>query len=189
MKLHDSIADFNEKVQSLIGKRISAVEYLEIIYDEVNPQQMFNTRFKNVHSIDFSIILHTECRHKYEITWDGSFFQYGIGLAVDNNEFYTKSQKWDVTNTTIWQGTLHIEIADIDVTWEKLVETDQNTHTKSEYLYPQDMKITFNNSPKTILISAAGFLNETDETMCGMLDNLTVTDDIDLAIKINMARQ
>ena len=189
MKLHDSIADFNEKVQSLVGKRISAVEYLEIIYDEVNPQQMFNTRFKNVHSIDFSIILHTECSHKYEITWDGSFFQYGIGLAVDNNEFYTRSQKWDVSNTTIWQDALHIEIADIDVTWEKLVETDQNAHTTSEYLYPQDMKITFHNSPKTILISAAGFLNETDESVCGMLDNLTVTDDLDLARKINMARQ
>lgn len=188
MKLHDSIADFNEKVQSLVGKRISAVEYLEIIYDEVKPQQMFNTRFKNVHSIDFSIILCTECSHKYEITWDGSFFQYGIGLAVDNDEFYTTSQKWDVSNTTIWQDTLHIEIAGIDVTWEKLIETAQNVNTTSKYLYPQDMKITFNNSPKAILISAAGFLNETDETVCGMLDNLTVTDDIDLARKINMTR-
>jgi len=189
MKLHHSIADFNKKVQSLVEKKICAVEYLEIIYDEVNPRPMFNTRYVNVHSIDFSIILHTECNHKYEITWDGSFFQYGIGLAVDNNEFYTKSQKWDVSDTTIWQDTLHIEIADIDVTWEKLVETDQNARTTSEYLYPQDMKITFNNSPKTILISAAGFLNETDETVYGMLDNLTVTDDLDLAIKINMARQ
>lgn len=52
-------------------------------------------------------------------------------------------------------------------------------------MYPQDIKVTFSNK-KNIFISAAGFLNPSDKEVYGMLDNLTVTDNEELARQVKM---
>jgi hypothetical protein len=53
------------------------------------------------------------------------------------------------------------------------------------FIYPQDLRIDFSND-RSIFISAAGFLNEEDKEVIGLMDNLTVTDNETLARQVKM---
>ena len=183
MKLNLEHLNFENHSRELIGLTISKVEYSEIDYDSKNSTPYYSTHFRNLDSVDFSIFFHCNNNSIVEIFWDDKFFQFGLGIKINEPSDFSNSKKWDVSNNNLWKSFIGKTIIDIKVNWETVTE-EQAWKTQS-FIYPQDIKINFSNN-KNIFISAAGFLNQNDSEVCGMLDNLTVTDDEDLARKVKM---
>jgi hypothetical protein len=92
MTLNNEHITFEEKCKLLVGQTIVNVEYLEIDYQPKNPEPYYLTKFDNLHSVDFSILLHTDTRETIEIYWDGQFFQYGIGLKINEKVRFFRPQ-------------------------------------------------------------------------------------------------
>ena len=189
MTLDKEHIDFENHCKQLIGLTIIKVEYAEIAYNELNgksnPEPYYTTLFPNLDSVDFSIFLHTNKDKLVEIYWDGKFFQYGIGIKINQPSDFSGFQKWDVSSNDLWKRIIGIKIANISITWETVTTTEEGTRKTESFIYPQDLKITFSND-KNIFISAAGFLDQGDKEVYGMLDNLTVTDNEELARQVKM---
>ena len=185
MTLGKEHIEYENYCRQLIGLTILSVEYSEVKYSETNPTPWYKTQFTGLDSVDNSIAFRTSDDKRFEIFWDGKFFQYGIGVKLDEPQDFSAFQKWDVTNNELWKKYIGTKITDVKLTWEKVTTTEQKTGKTEHFLYPQDIKISFSND-KSIFISAAGFLNEGDSEVYGMLDNLTVTDNEELARQVKM---
>ena len=185
MTLTQEHLDFEKFSRQLIGLTIIKVEYFEIDYESTNPKPYYPTQFANLDSVDFSIFLHTENDKLVEIYWDGKFFQFGIGIKINEQSDFSGYLKWNVSNNDLWKQFIGATISDIHTTWETVTTTEERSGKKESFIYPQDIKITFSND-KNIFISASGFLNQGDEEVHGMLDNLTVTDNEELARQVKM---
>jgi hypothetical protein len=185
MTLTQEHLDFEKFSRQLIGLTVLKVEYSEIIYEQTNPKPYFNTQFRNLESVDFSIFFHTDKDKLVEIYWDGKFFQYGIGIKINETSDFSGNIKWDVSSNDLWKQFVGTTISDIHITWEAVTTTEERSGKTEKYIYPQDIKITFSND-KNVFISAAGFLNQGDGEVYGMLDNLTVTDNEELARQVKM---
>ena len=177
--------DFENYCRKLIGLTIVKVEYAEISYEPMHPKPCYSTRFSNLDTVDFSIFFHTGVDQIIEFYWDGRFFQYGIGIKVNEPSDFSGFQKWDVSNNDLWRNFIKTKIIDIKLTWETATTTEEKTGKSETFTYPQDIKITFSND-RNIFISAAAFLKQDDNEVYGMLDNLTVTDSEELAREIKM---
>ena len=184
MTLNKEQTDFVNHCRHLIGQAIVSVEYAEIIYNQDNPTPYYQTHFSNLDSVDFSIIFKTSENNVIEIYWDGNFHQFGIGLKINKQSDFLRVQKWTVTDREIWREIVGQNIINVDLDWETITATDQSGKRES-FTYPQDIILVFENK-RRIFISAAGFLHEGDEEVFGMLDNLTVTDNEELARRTKM---
>ncbi|MEL6562018.1 MAG: hypothetical protein AAFQ94_27775 [Bacteroidota bacterium] len=160
-----------------------SVEYYEIAYESTNLTPCFRTNFERIHSIDYSIIL-TTTNGRFELCWDDEFFQYGIGINNHSKTSFSNSQCWNVSTEDIWAELLGCQITSIKIDWDK-VTTQYNDGTKEQKTYPQSIRVSFSNH-RRIFISAAGFLNEDDTKVMGMMDNLIVSDDEVIARKVRM---
>lgn len=185
MTLTEEHLDFEKLSRLLIGLKIIKVEYSEIVYESENPKPFYTTQFTNLDSVDFSIFLHTDNDKLIEIYWDDKFFQFGIGIKINEPTDFSDNIKWDVSSKDLWKQFIGTVITDIKITWEKVSTIEEKTDKTEEFVYPQDIKINFSND-KNIFISAAGFLNEGDKEVYGMLDNLMVTDNEELARQVKM---
>ena len=185
MTLTPEHIDFENFSRKLIGLKIIKVEYSEISYDLENSKPYYPTKFKNLDSVDFSIFLHTTNGSLVEIYWDDKFFQYGIGIKVNGHSDFPDYIIWNVSDNELWRQIIGTRIYDIQINWEAVTTKDEKTGMTESYNYPQDIKITFSND-KNIFISASGFLEPDDNEVYGMLDNLTVTDNEELARQVNM---
>jgi hypothetical protein len=185
MTLTQEHLDFEKFSRQLIGLKVLKVEYSEIVYEQANPKPYYPTQFANLDTVDFSIFLHCDNEKLVEIYWDGQFFQYGIGIKINEPSDFSGNIKWNVSDNELWKKFIDAKIIDIGVTWETVTTTEEKTGKTEYYTYPQDIKLTFSND-KNIFISAAGFLNQNDKEVCGMLDNLTVTDNEELARQVKM---
>lgn len=171
--------------RQLIGLTILKVEYSEINYQPTNPKPYYSTQFINLDSVDYSIFLHTDKNKLVETYWDDKFFQFGIGIKINQPSDFSGEIKWDVSNNEIWKHFVGLTISDIDISWETVTTTEVNSSKTGSFVYPQDIKITFSNT-KSIFISAAGFLNPEDKKVHSMRDNLMVTDNEELARQVKM---
>jgi hypothetical protein len=189
MTLDKEHISFENHCKQLIGLTIIKVEYAEIAYDELsgktNPEPYYTTHFPNLDSVDFSIFLHTDNDKLVEIYWDGKFFQYGIGIKINKPSDFLGHIKWNVSSNDLWKQFIGTAISDIHITWETVTTREVKTGKTERFVYPQDIKVSFSNN-KNIFISASGFLNQGDKEVCGMLDNLTVTDNEELARQVKM---
>jgi len=185
MKLKQEHLDFEKFSRQLIGLTVLKVEYSEIVYEPTNPKPYYPTQFTNLDSVDFSIFLHTDKDKLVEIYWDGKFYQFGIGIKINEPSDFSGNMKWDVSRNDLWKKFIGAAISDIDITWETVTSTEERSGKTQDFIYPQDIKITFSNE-KNIFISAAGFLNQGDQEVYGMSDNLTVTDNEKLARQVKM---
>ncbi len=185
MTLTTAHIDFEIFCQQLIGLTIIKVEYSEIDYEPTNSKPYYPTQFQNLHSVDFSIFFHTDKNKLIEIYWDGKFYQFGIGIKINEQSDFSGFIKWDVTESDLWKKFIGTAITDTKVCWETVTTTEQKSGKTESFTYPQDISLTFSNNKK-IFISSAGFLNQGDSEVYGMLDNLTVTDDEDLARQVKM---
>jgi len=177
--------DFEKKFRHLIGLTLSKVEYIEIDYSPEYPKPWYQTKFKEIDSIDFSIILYFEHQSHAEIYWDGQFFQYGIGLQINKGPIFSGYRKWNVTENEMWKKFIGQSIKETKITWESVTTTEDRTGIQEHIVYPQDLKIEFSNN-KDIFISAAAFMDEWDDTAYGFMDNLLVTDNETLAKEVKM---
>lgn len=177
--------DFEKFSRQLIGLTLLKVEYSEIAYQPTNAKPYYPTQFTNLDSVDFSIFLHTDNDKLVEIYWDDKFFQFGIGIKINEPSHFSGDMKWDVSGNDLWKKFIRTTISDIQITWETVMTTEEKTGRTENFVYPQDIKITFSND-KNIFISAAGFLDQSDKEVYGMLDNLAVTDNEELARQVKM---
>ena len=184
MKLEKRHIDFENYCKQIIGLQIISVDYYEIMYDKNNPAPNYKTHYSEIDSIDFSIVLHTT-NDKVEIFWDGEFYQFGIGLRINEKSVFDGYQSWDVSDSNLWTNIIGQKITDLEIAWELVKTEEQKTGKKEEFIYPQDLTLKFSNGQK-VFISAAGFLNQNDPEVYGLLDNLTVTTNEDLAKKVKM---
>ncbi|MBE8712822.1 hypothetical protein [Sphingobacterium hungaricum] len=176
---------FEKFSRQLIGLTILKVEYSEIVYEPTDPKPYYPTQFTNLDSVDFSIFLYTDNDKLVEFYWDDKFFQFGIGIKINEETGFSGNIKWDVSSNDLWKQFLGTTITDIYINWETVMASEERSGKTENFIYPQDVKITFSNN-KSVFISAAGFLNEGDEEVYGMLDNLTVTDNEELARQVRM---
>ena len=174
---------YQELYSGLINSELISVEYYEIAYEPTNPTPYFRTNFERIHSIDYSLVL-TTSNGRFELCWDDEFHQFGIGINSYSNSRFSNFQCWDVSNEVFWAELLGCQIISTQIDWDE-VTTQHSDGTKELNIYPQSIRILFSNK-RTIFISAADFLNESDPVVMGMMDNLTVTDDEKLARKVKM---
>ena len=184
MTLTSAHIDFENFCRQLVDLTITKVEYSEIDYEPTNSKPYYLTQFQDLHSIDFSIYFHTDQNKLIEIYWDGKFYQFGIGIKINEQSDFSGFIKWDVSETDLWKKFIGATITDTKVSWET-VTTEQKSGKTESFIYPQDISFSFS-IHKKIFISAAGFLNQGDNEVFGMLDNLTVTDNEDLARQVKM---
>jgi hypothetical protein len=189
MTLNQEHKDFENYCGKLIGKTIIKVEYAEIDYEKLNEKSIgkpyYLTHFQNLDTIDFSIFLYSNTNEKIEIYWDGKFFQYGIGIKINETSDFAGFKVWNVSENNLWTKIIGKSIKNVKLNWEKVTTTEEKSGKTESFIYPQDISLTFTNGIN-IFISAAGFLNENDNEVFGMLDNLTVTDNEKLARKTKM---
>ena len=185
MKLTQEHLDFEKLSRQLIGLTILKVEYSEINYEQTNPKPYYPTQFTNLDSIDFSIFLHTDTDKLIEIYWDDKFYQFGIGIKINEPSDFFGNIKWAVSGNDLWKQFIGTTISDIHITWETVSTREEKSDKTESFVYPQDLKISFSNDKK-IFISAAGFLDQGDKEVYGMLDNLIVTDKEELARQVKM---
>ena len=185
MTLTQEHLDFEKFSRQLIGLTILKVEYSEIIYEPTKPKPYYLTQFPNLDSVDFSIFLQTDKDKLVEIYWDGKFFQFGIGIKINEPSDFSECIKWDVSGNDLWKQFIGTAISDVHITWESVTTREEKTGKTESFVYPQDLKIAFSNEKK-VFISAAGFLDQGDKEVYGMLDNLTVTDNEELARQVKM---
>ena len=184
MTLNQEHKDFENFSLRLVGQKIINVEYAELDYNE-STIPYYPTKYKNLDSIDFSIFFHTDKNDLIEIYWDDTFFQYGIGIKINEKSDFSNTKKWNVTQNELWKKFIGSEIVDVKITWEKVTTTQERSRYTDFFIYPQYLEIIFSNE-KSIYISASQFSNHDDDVVFGMSDNLTVTDNEELARKVKM---
>lgn len=157
--------DFEQLVNSLIGKSIKHVTYYEINYEDNKEYWNNNQEFD---SLDFGLDLNMNNGECYGIIWGSEFYQYGISLLEHTlkNEL-SLYKNYDVSLKSNWKSFINKEIIDINIIWSWIKETDNS----NELYYPQDLIITFNNNKK-IYISALEIRDI--DTVLYMMDNITV---------------
>lgn len=185
MTLSTEHIEYEKYCRQLIGLTIISVEYSEVVYSETDPKPWYKTQFNDLDTVDISITFKTSDNQTIEIYWDGRFYQFGIGIKLNEKSDFSGFQKWDVSNDNLWKKFIGTKINKIKLTWETVTVTEQKSRKTETFIYPQDIKISFSNN-ENIFVSAAGFLNEDDTEVCGLLDNLTVTDNEELARQVKM---
>ena len=117
MKLTQEHLDFEKFSRQLIGLTILKFEYSEIIYEPTNSKPYYSTQFTNLDTVDFSIFLHTDKNKLVEIYWDDKFFQFGIGIKINEPSDFSGNIKWDVSSNDLWKQFIGTTISDIHITW------------------------------------------------------------------------
>lgn len=122
-----------------------------------------------------------QCR---SILWDGTFYQYGIGIFPHqaNREVNTNRQ-WIVDDTPEWAALIGSTIETATVYWSWVSESvvDKESH---QTFYPQDMKLSFS-CGRHIYISASQYMDSSDE-LFGMSDEILVMFDESAATKYHI---
>jgi len=185
MTLNTEHIEYEKYCRQLIGLTIISVEYSEVIYSEPDAKRWYKTQFKDLDTVDISITFKTSDNQTIEIYWDGRFYQFGIGIKLNEKSDFSGFQRWDVSKDDLWKKYIGKKIDDIQLKWETIRVTEQKSSKTESIIYPQGIKISFSNN-KNIFVSAAGFLNEDDTEVCMQLDNLTVTDNEELARQVKM---
>jgi hypothetical protein len=180
MKLNKNHIEFENYCKRIIGLTVDSVEYHELDYFPDAPIPCFYTNFSNIHSVDFSIIIHSG-NDSIQIFWSSEFFQFGIGLKINEASVDSNYKNWDVSKEDIWSKFIGEKVSDINIGWEDVIDEKSN----DVIIYPQFMIISFTNE-NMIIISAAEFLNSLQSEVMGMFDNLIVTDDENLAKQVKM---
>ena len=187
MKLYNSVEDFNKALNTLIGQKILNVEYIGLNYSD-EYENTYLTHIDNVHTMDLAILIYTE-NNVYEITWDSSFFQYGIGVEIHNNTgFKSESEiKWNVSNDTFWKNYLEKTIIGFRVMWDTINQMEIMTKKiEKVYTYPQTCRIFFKEIDDEIIVSVAEFYSDKEDKIIGFKDHLIVTNDVEIARKIKI---
>ncbi|WP_439473938.1 hypothetical protein [Algoriphagus formosus] len=185
MEIRKEPLDFEKVVGEIVGLRVSSVSYYSRVDKKITSKCFQESHFKQIDSVDFSVIIQCHNNNKIEILWDSSFFHYGIGLKINENSPFEKYQITDVSDSIIWSNTIGQTIENVTINWDVAIEENLDGSIIRKILYPQSLVLIFSNS-NIVFISAAGFLERDDEQVYPYLDKLTITNNEALAIKTRM---
>jgi hypothetical protein len=149
----------NEVLKSLIGQKISSVQYAAIDYFDDKPYWDYG----KIHEVEHGVEFTTESGEIYRISWDD--YDNGYGVYVAKKElvnFWNEALMWNVTEREEWKESLNQEITEIKTYW----------HEWNNEVTLQDMEFEFINGKKIWFI-AARFDQEKDLL-------LTTSDDISI---------
>ena len=195
MSLYNNCDDFNNVLFSLVNQKIKEIKYFGlrlISEDDSEDFSKYTTKYKDVHSFETALVLQMESGDIYEITWDNSFYCYGIGIIKNNYkdlENYS-IKKWIMTDDTFWKKYIDKKILFVSVLWdsnpkpitifptgEKIIE---------EIMAPVTCLIYFYDLNDRIIISTSGFIGEEEDKLFRGHDNIIVTNNVETAVKINL---
>jgi hypothetical protein len=177
--------DFESKCRLIIGWTVQKVQYAEIDYHQDNPQRCYKTNYREINSVDFSVIISTSGDNEVEFFWDDEFYAYGVGVKINEKSVFSGNRKWDVSQEPIWRECIGQKIVDAIIYWDETWVKSASTGFKRDYTYPLALGLLFSNA-KQIIISAGEFKDKNNQTAFPGMDNLLVTSSQDLALKTQM---
>lgn len=180
--------------QMFVGQTIRSIIYGELKYfadeagNNINPEPSYKTRYSDIDTLDYSIYFKTDYKTIY-IFWDNTFICYGLlskqlDLTETTNEY---EQKWDVSADNKWKGYIGQKIIDFKILWEEAWTSDLDGTNQVYTPYPQTFEIKTENG-KTIILSASEFKSEEEGEIYGLMDNILVTPNIDLARELKLIK-
>ena len=162
-------ADFDVNLNRLIGFTIDRVIYFEIDYQNGRP--LFRDHPETGHFLDFGVEMVDASGRSCCVTWDGTFFQYGLGVFVDTpSSKVLPGLSYDVTDDPEWVQFIGREIVGVESYWTWVADSMADNAIRT--YYPQDLRFTFDND-RSLYFSAAQFLGESGK-LFGMSDNVLV---------------
>jgi hypothetical protein len=161
--------EFDAMLNRLVGFTVAQVHYYEIDYEDGHAY--FRDHLETGHFIDYGVNLIDPSGKSAYITWDGTFYQYGLMPFFDTaNPELLAGQAHDVTTDQEWLPFIGRTVVASDSYWSWI--THSNLPTSERIYYPQDIRVTFDNDLK-LYLSAAQFLNDS-QTLFGLSDNVLV---------------
>ncbi len=174
-----------------IGQTIRGVVYGELEYideegNNVDPEPYFKTKYPDLDTLDYSVYFKTDFKTIY-VTWDNAFVSYGLSSKYKdlNDNSGTYVQKWDVSNEPKWRDLVGQKIVDFNVYWSEIWTSNPDGNYKISIPYPQSFIITTEGKNK-IIISAAELKQEEENEVFGLMDNLLVTTNAELARQLKL---
>lgn len=169
-------ADFDASLKRLSGFTVGRVVYFEIDYQ--NGQPIFRDHPEIGHFLDFGVEIIDSSGRSCCVTWDGAFFQYGLGVFVDSpSANVLPGLAYDVTDDPEWAPFVGRTIVDAEGYWSWVA--DSMAANANRIYYPQDLRLTFDND-RSLYFSAAQFLEESGK-LFGMSDSVLVVFKDDVA--------
>lgn len=165
-----AVGELDERVLSLVGRRLTGVRYFELRYD--TPQPRWN-RDPDFDSLDFGIELDTESGDAYWITWGNEFLTYALAIEINTQSDRSRMREWNVSMENRWLGLIGLQITGAQLYWDW-----QRIGSGELRWGPQDLRLTFENGA-TVFASALSI--EPEHEPFGHMNNLTVIVDQDVA--------
>jgi len=167
--------EYERKARRLVGKKIFKVFYHEIDYPDNESHFFDDLRFD---SLDYGLEFELDTGKHHSITWGSEFHQYGISIVDGRlSSVVSNSRCLDVSESKRWKVLIERSIDSLDVFWSWCEKCDKS---EKRIYYPQDLLLNFEGDFE-IVISALE-IGDNDFAM-GMMDNIVVFDDIEVAQK------
>ena len=174
-----SPAEFEKRVEELVGLEITRVRYHEIDYRDADDQPLAVPQWNwcpDLDSLDHGLDLTTEDGAVFHVTWGAEFTQYGVTVQTDPLHDVTAVRVWDVTSESRWAPLVGRRIVAADVFWESTrYRTLRDDGTMSEWSdpvsYPQDLRLTFEGGARVYL---SAFEIREGDFRAAMTDHISV---------------
>lgn len=192
MKLLDKHITYeNDCRQMFVGQTIRSVIYGELKYYadhgvNNNPETYYRTKYQDIDTLDHSIYFKTDNKTIY-VFWDNTFICYGLqskllDLIETTNDY---EQKWDVSVDQKWADIIGKKVVDFKIIWEETYTSNLDGSNKVYITYPQTFEIKTENG-KTIILTASEFNRDEEDEIYPLMDNLLVTNNLDLARQLKI---
>ena len=161
-------ADFDANLNRLVGYTIDRVVYFEVDYQDGRAN--FRDHPQTGHFLDFGLQMIDPSGRSSCITWDGTFFQYGLAVFIDTPPSEVLSGlAHDVTNDPEWMPFIGRTVTEAESFWSWVADSMDPNAIRT--YYPQDIRLRFDNG-RCLYFSAAQLLS--DGKLFGMSDNVLV---------------
>jgi len=170
---------FEAAIQGLVGLTIADVTYFEIEYQTQEPCYLHQPKIG--HFLDFGVEFRMACGSYRSFLWDGTFYQYGIGLFPYAACLEVNTQRqWVVSATPEWRQIIGSSVASARIYWSWVSGSPAAKEAYRTY-YPQDIELAFT-CGKHIYLSASQYSDKTD-SLYGMSDDILIVFDESAAKK------
>ncbi|WP_145227020.1 hypothetical protein [Gimesia algae] len=115
-------AEYDANLKQLVGFAIERVVYFELDYQD--GRQYFRDYPETGHFLDFGVELIDATGRTVCLTWDSTFFQYGMGVYVDiSSADVLAGLSYDVTNDPEWTPFLRRKIVAVESYWTGIFDS------------------------------------------------------------------
>jgi hypothetical protein len=163
-----SRAEYDANLNRLIGIAIARIRYFEIDYQDGRPY--FRDHSEIGHFLDYGVELIDPAGVPTCITWDGTFFQYGLAVYPESSSSdVLAGLSYDVSDDRMWRPYIGHKITAADSYWSWVAESMEPNAERT--YYPQDIRLVFDNR-RSLYLSAAQYLDGSG--LFGMSDNVLI---------------